>query len=71
MSEVLHRKGFNNKFINWVKKVVNGGRIFINLNGEREEYFRTYKGLRQGEPLSPLSIQLGGGMVAAILQKVE
>jgi hypothetical protein len=68
---VLHRKGFNNKFINWVKKVVNGGRIFINLNGEREEYFRTYKGLRQGEPLSPLSIQLGGGMVAAILQKVE
>jgi hypothetical protein len=71
LSEVLHRKGFNNKFINWVKKVVNGGRIFINLNGEREEYFRTYKGLRQGEPLSPLSIQLGGGMVAAILQKVE
>jgi hypothetical protein len=68
---VLHRKGFNNKFINWVKKVVNGGRIFINLNGERKEYFRTYKGLRQGEPLSPLSIQLGGGMLPAILQKVE
>ncbi|KAL5661881.1 hypothetical protein ACJX0J_029006, partial [Zea mays] len=35
--DVLHRKGFNNKFINWVKKVVNGGRIFINLNGERED----------------------------------
>ena len=30
------------------------GKVCININGEYGEYFRTFKGLRQGDPLSPL-----------------
>jgi hypothetical protein len=30
------------------------GRVGINLNGEPENYFRTFKGLRQEDPLSPM-----------------
>jgi len=54
-----------------VEKVVSGGRIPINLNGETGEYFRTYKGLRQGDPLSPLLLNFVGDALAAILQKVK
>jgi hypothetical protein len=34
-----------------MQQVVGGGRVGINLNGDPENYFRTYKGLMQGDPL--------------------
>jgi len=39
-------------------KAICGGRVAINLNGEIENYFRSYKGLRQGDPLSPLMFNI-------------
>jgi hypothetical protein len=38
--------------------VVSGGRVGVNLNGEPREFFKTHKGLRQGDPLSPLLFNL-------------
>ena len=35
---------------------VTGGKVAINLNGEVGNFFRSLKGLRQGDPLSPLLI---------------
>jgi hypothetical protein len=40
--EVLERKRFPEKWIQWMKQVVCGGRVGINLNGEPGEYFGTY-----------------------------
>jgi hypothetical protein len=51
LEEVLHRKGFAEMWIQWINKAVRGGRVCIDLNGERGEFFRSYKGLRQGDPL--------------------
>ena len=48
-------------------KVVQGGRVAVDINGEREEFFRTYKGPRQGDPLPPLLFNLVGDALAAIL----
>jgi mannosylglycoprotein endo-beta-mannosidase len=54
LEEVLHRKGFDAKWIYCINRAVKGGRVCIDINGERGEYFRTFKGLRQGDPLSLL-----------------
>jgi hypothetical protein len=48
LKEVLTRKNFSEKWIEWMTRAVEGGRVAMNLNGDRGEFFRSYKGLRQG-----------------------
>jgi hypothetical protein len=54
MKKVLVQKEFLEKWIEWVMQYVEGGKVSINVNNEQANYFRTYKGLRQGDLLSPL-----------------
>ena len=67
MVEVLNRKWFAGKWIEWIIKAVQGGRVAVNLNGEHGDYFRSYKGLRQGDMLSPLLFNLAGDALDVIL----
>jgi hypothetical protein len=54
LRNVLRKKGFCERWIDWIILVVETGKVCINIHEEYGEYFRTYKGLRQGDPLSPL-----------------
>jgi len=58
LEKVMRAKGFDELWIQWINSVVKGGRVCIDLNGERGEYFRSFKGLQQGDPLSPLLFNL-------------
>jgi hypothetical protein len=51
--EVLERKQFPKKWIDWIHEVISGGRVGIKINGESGEKFSTYNGVRQGDPVSP------------------
>lgn len=62
------RKGFACKWINWIDYAVRGGRVAINMNGKKGEYFRSFKGLRQGHSLSPLLINMVADALAEILK---
>ena len=42
--EVMVRKGFPRKWVNWIKTCGMGGRVCININGERTDFFRTFRG---------------------------
>ena len=64
---MLEKKKFSDKWIGWILSAVEGGRVAINLNGERGEYFRSYKELRQGDPLSPLLFNLVGDALSEML----
>jgi hypothetical protein len=57
------------KWIQQTMPTVQGGRVFININGERTPYFRTYQGLRQGDPLSPILFDLDVDALSTLMTR--
>ncbi|WVZ70545.1 LOW QUALITY PROTEIN: hypothetical protein U9M48_019204, partial [Paspalum notatum var. saurae] len=60
LKDVLMLKKFNNKWIEWMMKAWRKG-----------AYFRSYKGLRQGDSLSPLLVNLIVDTFVEILKKAS
>lgn len=69
--EVIERKGFPDRWLKWVEACVTGGKVCVNINGERSNFFRTYRGLRQGDPLSPLLFNMVSDALAVMLDKAK
>ncbi|XP_057811506.1 uncharacterized protein LOC131025735 [Salvia miltiorrhiza] len=46
--------GFHGKFIEWISIIFSSARISILYNGQLSGYFACSKGVRQGDPLSPI-----------------
>jgi mannosylglycoprotein endo-beta-mannosidase len=49
--EMLRQRGFNET---WCGEVVTSGTLSVHVNGSMGSYFKSGKGVRQGDPLSPL-----------------
>jgi len=54
LQQTLRMKGFSEQWCNWIKHFTQGGNVGIKVNDQQGAYFQTRKGLRQGDPLSPL-----------------
>ena len=64
-------KGFSPKWIQWVETFISGGSVAINVNDEVGHYFQTKKGLRQGDPLSPLLFNVVADMLAILIKRAK
>jgi hypothetical protein len=51
--------------------VISGGIAGIKINGEAGNFFRTYKGVRQGEPMSSLLFNLVVDALATMLERAK
>jgi len=52
--KVLKCFGFNQTFCNWIDVILSSTTLSISINGSQEGYFNCTRGVRQGDPLSPL-----------------
>jgi hypothetical protein len=69
LEEKLKSRGFNSKWISWVMSLVKNGSIAIRLNEENSSFFKPSKGLRQGDPMSPLPFNLVVDVFSRMLAK--
>ncbi|XP_019451698.1 PREDICTED: uncharacterized protein LOC109353792 [Lupinus angustifolius] len=52
--DTLKAFGFNQVFIHWIEVILKSAMLSININGRSVGFFQCKRGVRQGDPLSPL-----------------
>jgi hypothetical protein len=65
----LEHRGFNTSWINSLKTFFGGGRIAINRNGSLSNYLECRRGVKQGDPLSPLLFILVADSLSKLIKK--
>ncbi|KAK1629071.1 hypothetical protein QYE76_003386 [Lolium multiflorum] len=69
--EVLLRKGFSPMIVHRLMQLVSGGQTAVNVNGVIGDYFRNARGVRQGDPLSPILFDFMVDSLAAIVSRAS
>jgi hypothetical protein len=67
----MEHKGFPNKWVQWIKGILGSGTSFVLLNCTLGKVFHCRRGVRQGDPLSPLLFVLAANLFQSILNKAK
>ena len=69
LEELLKIRGFSPMWIRLIMSIVRNGSVGVKINQVEGPFFRTGKGLRQGDPLSPILFNLVVDVVTRMLGK--
>lgn len=61
--------GFPDKWISWVQAILNLGSSVVLLNGVPRKSFQCMRGVRQGDPMSPLLFGITADLLQCIINK--
>ena len=67
--DILAHKGFGLKRRAWIESILKSGTSEVLLNGVPRKTFHCRRGVRQGDPLSPLFFVLAADLLQSILNK--
>jgi hypothetical protein len=65
--QVMRHMGFNDLWLKWIKEVLSTGTSSILLNGIPGKQFVCKRGVRQGDPLSPLLYLFGSDLLQTVV----
>jgi retron-type reverse transcriptase len=64
-------KGFSQTWCKWVEAFTQNGHVGIKIKDQIKENFLTKKGLRQGDPLSPILFNIVVDMLTIIIKRAK
>ena len=71
VQQTLRMKGFSLEWCNWITTIMIGGHVGIKVNDQVGANFLTHKGLRQGDPLSPVLFNIVADMLAILINRAK
>jgi len=67
--QVLRHKGFSEKWVQWINNLLSSGSSSVLLNGIPGKPFTCKRGVKQGDPLSPLLFVLDAALLQTVVNK--
>ncbi|WVZ72675.1 hypothetical protein U9M48_021095 [Paspalum notatum var. saurae] len=71
LQQTLRMKGFSPLWYQWIQDFVSKGSVAVKVNNDVGRYFKTDKGLGQGDPLSPILFNLVVDMLAIFVTRAK
>lgn len=66
--KVMRARGFPQKWIDWIQTMLQTSSSRVIINGEPSDFFYHLKGLRQGDPLSPMLFNIAVDVFQKMIQ---
>lgn len=67
MLQVMQHMGFPERWVDWIKMILSTGTSLVLFNGVPNKHFVLKRGVRQGDPLSPLLFVLAAELLQYVI----
>jgi hypothetical protein len=67
--QMMQHMGLPNKWLMWIRSILSSGSSAVLLNGVPGKIFQCKRGVRQGDPLSPLLFVLAAEFLQILINK--
>ena len=67
--QVMNRMGFGSRWLSWIKWCISTASFSVLFNGSPAGFFSSFKGLRQGDPLSPYLFVIGMEALSCLINR--